>query len=433
VSEAGGALTNGTPAPRLRGKIVEARGVLIRVAGLSLHIGERVRIGGTATGAEQYGEVVGLEGTHALVLPLQGIHGLSPVCEVDSCGGHGREIDALQARGRVIDGLGLALDGGPPLARVRRPPPAPVPPLQRPAIAEALVTGWRAIDGLLTCGEGQRLGIFAPAGAGKSSLLGSLAQRVQADSVVVGLVGERGREVAEFVQQHLHTRSRDAIVVVATSDRAPAEKLGAGELAARLACQLREHGQHVLLLVDSLTRYARAARELGLALGEPAGRGGFPPSVQSRLSQLVEASGRSARGSISAFYTVLCEEEDDPLAEEVRSLVDGHIHLSSALADAGHFPAIDILRSRSRLFEMLAEPTQREHAARFRHWLARYDELEFLLQVGEYHPGADAEADLAVRHHPELLKFLRQPRDAPCTLTQTRQQLAALFAEVTHA
>jgi len=412
--------------PRLCGKIVDARGVLIRVAGLSLHIGERVRIRSGCEGAEQQGEVVGLEGALALVLPLHGLRGLSPICEVESCGSLGLDVDAEQARGRVIDGLGEPLDGGPPLPRIDLPTVSPIAALDRPAIDRPLTTGWRAIDGLLTCGEGQRLGVFAPAGAGKSTLLGSFAQRIECDTVVLALIGERSREVADFLQRHLGERRGATIAVVATSDRSPAERLCAAELAARLACRLRERGQHVLLLVDSLTRYARAGRELGLALGEPAGSGGFPPSVQARLAQLVEACGRSPVGSITGFYTMLCEHDDEPLAEEVRSLMDGHIQLSSALAEAAHFPAIDLLRSQSRLFDRLVPTPQRLHAARFRHWLARYAELEWLIQVGEYQPGADAEADLAIAQRPSLMRFLQQQRNAS-SLRQTGAELARIF------
>jgi len=412
--------------PRLCGRIVDARGVLIRVAGLSLHIGERVRIRSGREGVEQQGEVVGLEGPLALVLPLNGLRGLSSICEVESGGRHGLDVDAVLARGRVIDGLGEPLDGGPTLPRTHAPVVASVAPLERPPIDRPLVSGWRAMDGLLTCGEGQRIGIFAPAGAGKSTLLGSFAQAIACDTVVLALIGERSREVADFLHQHLGQRRGATIAVVATSDRSPAERLCAAELAARLACRLREQGQHVLLLVDSLTRYARAGRELGLALGEPAGSGGFPPSVQARLAQLVEAGGRSASGSVTGFYTLLCDHDDAPLAEEVRSLMDGHIQLSSALAEAGHFPAIDLLRSQSRLSDRLVPSEQRLHAARFRQWLARYAELEWLIQVGEYRPGADAEADLAIAHRPKLLQFLQQPRN-DASLQQTRDALARIF------
>lgn len=415
--------------PRLCGKIVDARGVLIRVAGLSLHVGERVRIRSGPENGEQQGEVVGIEGPLALVLPLRGLRGLSPICEVESCGQQGLDVDAWAARGRVIDGLGAPMDGGPPLPRSDLPTLAPVPALARPPIHQPITTGWRAIDGLLTCGEGQRLGIFAPAGSGKSTLLGSIARHVACDTVVLALIGERSREVAEFLERHLGARRGAAIAVVATSDRSPAEKLCAAELAARLACRLRDRGQHVLLLVDSLTRYARAGRELGLALAEPAGSGGFPPSVHVRLAQLVEASGRTPLGSVTAFFTLLCEHDDAPLSEEVRSLMDGHIQLSSALAQAAHFPAVDVLRSQSRLFEQLASPQQRACAARFRHWLSRHEELSWLIQVGEYRAGADPEADLAIAHHPALLRFLRQSRN-DMTLAQTCAALSEIFAAV---
>lgn len=417
--------------PRLTGKIVDARGVLIRVAGLSVHVGERVRIRSGPAGIQQQGEVVGLEGPLALILPLRGVHGLSSICEVESCGSEGLDVDAWAARGRVINGLGEPLDDGPALPRSDAPVLSTIAPLARPLIDRPITTGWRSIDGLLTCGEGQRLGIFAPAGAGKSTLLGSFARHISCDTVVLALIGERSREVADFLQRHLGERRGSAIAVVATSDRSPAEKLCAAELAGRLACRLRDRGQHVLLLLDSLTRYARAGRELGLALGEPAGAGGFPPSVHARLAQLVEASGRGPLGSVTGFYTMLCEHDDEPLAEEVRSLMDGHIHLSSGLAEAAHYPAIDLLRSQSRLFDRLAPPQQCQQAARFRHWLARHEELQWLIQIGEYKAGADADADQAIAHHASLLRFLRQ-QDCDSTLQQTQSALSLIF-EKQHA
>lgn len=414
--------------PKLSGKIVDARGVLIRVAGLSVHIGERVRIRGGAHGVEQLGEVVGLEGPLALVLPLRGVNGLSSICEVESCRAEGLDVDAWEARGRVINGLGEALDGGPALPRNAAPVLSTIAPLARPLIDCPITTGWRAVDGLLTCGQGQRLGIFAPAGAGKSTLLGSFARHICCDTVVLALIGERSREVADFLQRHLGARRGSAIAVVATSDRSPAERLCAAELAGRLACRLRDRGQHVLLLLDSLTRYARAGRELGLALGEPAGAGGYPPSVHARIAQLVEASGRGPVGSVTGFYTMLCEHDDEPLAEEIRSLMDGHIQLSSTLAQAAHYPAIDLLRSQSRLFDSLAAPQQRQHAARFRHWFARHEELQWLIQIGEYKPGSDADADQAIAHHASLLRFLQQ-QECNSTLAQTRSALSEIFED----
>jgi type III secretion protein N (ATPase) len=424
-------------APSLRGRVVEARGVIVRVVGVSLRVGEKVRLVRPDTLEAQYGEVVGFAHDGALVMPLAGLAGLSDITEVQGCGSAWGSVDAAGLLGRVVDGLGQPLDGGPPpppAAAVQRMPGdggATLNPLERPVISAPFATGVRAIDGLLTCGVGQRTGIFAPAGGGKSTIMGMIANGASTDAIVVALIGERGREVAEFIHDHLARRRASTIVIAATSDRPAAERIKAAQLAAQVAVDLRATGRNVLLLFDSLTRYARALRELGLAVGEPPLRGGFPPSVFAQLPRLLESAGVSAQGSITGFYTVLADEADmsDPVAEEARSLLDGHIQLSSKLGASGHYPAIDILRSRSRLMNRVADAAQGADASRVRDWLARYEEVEMLLQIGEYERGSDPDTDRAIDQRPAIQRFLRQPYDQCCAWAATRAQLHGLCAD----
>jgi type III secretion protein N (ATPase) len=418
--------------PTLSGRVVEARGVIVRVVGASLRIGEKVRLVRPDTLDEQSGEVVGFTPDGALVMPYAGLTGLSDITRVEGRGLEWNRLDAAMLLGRVIDGLGNPLDGKPP-DFVRRPAGrddalAPVSPLERPLIAEPFVTGVRAIDGLLTCGVGQRVGIFATAGGGKSTLMGMIASGARTDVVVIALIGERGREVAEFVHDHLGGSRERAVVVASTSDRPAAERIRAAKLACETASALRAQGHDVLLLFDSLTRYARALREVGLAVGEPPVRRGYPPRVFAELPRLIEMSGRTARGSVTAFFTVLAEDEDaaDPIVEEARSLLDGHIQLASRLGAAGHYPAIDILQSKSRLMTRVTHEAHREYAQQIREWLARYQDLELLLQIGEYKPGSDAAGDLAIARHPAITAFLRQPRERFVPFDQTLAALRAL-------
>ncbi|WP_144110576.1 FliI/YscN family ATPase [Paraburkholderia sp. BCC1886] len=416
--------------PTLQGRVVEARGVIARVVGVSLRIGEKVRLVRPDTLEAQYGEVVGFAHDGALVMPLGGLNGLSDITEVQGCGAAWGQFDALDLLGRVVDGLGQPLDGGAAPQPMLKEAATNVTlnPLERPVITTPFATGVRAIDGLLTCGVGQRTGIFAPAGGGKSTIMGMIANGAATDAIVVALIGERGREVAEFIHDHLERRRASTVVVAATSDRPAAERIKAAELAAQVAVGLRASGRHVLLLFDSLTRYARALRELGLAVGEPPLRGGFPPSVFAQLPRLIESAGVTAQGSITAFYTVLADEADlsDPVAEEARSLLDGHIQLSAKLGAAGHYPAIDMLRSRSRLMTRVAASAHRTQANRVRDWLARYEDVELLLQIGEYQQGHDAQTDHAIERHAAIERFLRQPHDERCEWDEMQRQLRAL-------
>ncbi len=331
-----------------------------------------------------------------------------------------------------VDGLGRPLDGGPApreaSAAQHTPALASINPLERPVIATPFVTGVRAIDGLLTCGVGQRVGIFAPAGGGKSTIMGMIANGANADAIVVALIGERGREVSEFIHDHLAGRRSSSLVVASTSERPAAERIKAAELACNIASGLRATGRQVLLLFDSLTRYARALREVGLAVGEPPVRRGYPPRVFAELPRLIESAGLTREGGVTAFFTVLAEDEElsDPIAEEARSLLDGHIQLSSRLGAAGHYPAIDILKSKSRVMTRVTDAAHRADADRVRGWLSRYQELELLLQIGEYQRGSDPASDEAIERHPAIVRFLRQQYDEQCDWERTRSALHAL-------
>jgi type III secretion protein N (ATPase) len=320
--------------------------------------------------------------------------------------------------GRVIDAFGQPLDGGPALDALPRVPlyrDAPSP-LQRRPVHEPLVCGVRAIDALLTVGEGQRVGIFAMAGGGKSTLLGMLARNTRAEVNVIGLIGERGREVREFLEDSLGPEGlARSVVVVSTSDRPALERVRAAHAATAIAEGFRAEGARVVLMMDSVTRFARGLREIGLAANEPAVRRGYPPSVFAELPRLFERAGNDAHGSITAFYTVLAEDEEgsDPVAEEVRSILDGHFVLSRALAEAQHYPAIDVLASASRVFTRVTAPEQQRDAAHLRALMARHKEVEFLLRVGEYQSGSDPLADQAIERMPQLKALLQQGTHEP--------------------
>jgi type III secretion protein N (ATPase) len=398
-----------------RGRVVRAVGTLLRVSGISARIGQQCRIS-DASGLALRAEVVGLVEGDALLVPLGSLEGVAADARVEIVGERPEVGFGPGLLGRVLDAHGQPLDGRPlPAGLQRQPLNAPAPPaLQRSPVRLALPTGVRAIDGLLTVGVGQRMGILAAAGAGKSTLMGMLARSTRCDAVVIGLIGERGREVGEFIEDILGEAGlARAVVVVATSDRPALERVRAARAATALAEGFRAQGLHVLLLVDSVTRWARALREIGLAVGEPPVRRGYPPSVYAELPRLFERAGHGRLGSITAFYTVLEEDEDgsDPLGEEVRSILDGHIVLSRELAGAGHHPAIDVQASSSRVFSHVASPEHLAWAGRVRALVARRGEIRFLLQAGEYRAGSDALADEALARWPRIEGWLRQAVD----------------------
>lgn len=399
------------------GRIVGAVGTLVTAELAGAEVGEICDLCDPDRGTIGRGEVVAIEAGRAILAPYTGIAGLSERTLVVRRR-EGPTIDVgRHLLGAVLDGTGAVLRPGiNPDAddphRCRRSTVAAAPdPLTRRPIASPFPIGLRSVDGLLTCGEGQRVGIFGAAGLGKSTLIGSILDHAAYDVGVVALVGERGREASEFVQEHLGSSTAGRLIlVVSTSNRPALERIQAALVATTIAEHFRDTGHRVLLVVDSVTRYARALREVGLAAGEPAVRRGFPPSVFAQLPQLFERAGNSVHGTLTAFYTVLAEGdlESDPIAEETRSLLDGHIVLSRKLMSANWLPAIDVLESRSRLMDKVATPAHRRAANRVRDLIDRHQRLDLLLKLGEYRSGRDAEDDAAVARWPEIRAFMVQ-------------------------
>lgn len=408
-----------SPTVERRGRLVEVLGTTLKVTGIAPRVGDFCEVVEPSTGRVVPVEVVGIAGQATILTPLGDVRGLSVDAEVIVRSGEDSVPWGDGLLGRVLDGRGRPIDGKGDLSAdlKRRPLHAPAPqPMERALIDAPLPTGVRAIDTLLTLGQGQRLGVFAAAGGGKSTLLGMLARFAQADVIVIALIGERGREVREFIEDSLGEAGlARSVIVCATSDRAAMERVRAAHHATAIAEGFRSEGRNVLLLMDSVTRFARALREIGLAAGEPPVRRGFPPSVFAELPRLFERAGNDAVGSITGIYTVLLEDEegDDPIGEEVRSILDGHVILSRKLGAAGHYPAIDVLASLSRLFPRLADPAHRQAATRVRALLAKHAEIEFLVQVGEYRAGADPLADRAIAAKPEIDTLLRQDEKRP--------------------
>ncbi|AGK51059.1 putative ATP synthase YscN [Burkholderia thailandensis MSMB121] len=411
------------------GRLVEVTGAQVKVAGVDLRVGQLCELSHFGCDERVLGEVVGLTRETALVTLLGDVAGLGTSTLVRPCVDSHRVCVGTGLLGRVLDGLGRPLDGGPALDGMAARPSAaaPPPPLTRPLIRAILQTGIRAIDGFLTMGRGQRIGIFAPAGAGKSTLLGMMARNMASGAVcVVALIGERGREVREFLDEILSvTQRQSTVVVAATSDRPSMERIKAAYTATTIAEYFRDEGYDVLLLCDSVTRFARAMRETGLAAGEPAVRRGYPPSVFAALPGLVERAGPAKNGNITALYTVLLEDAEitDPIGEEIRSLLDGHIVLSPKLASAGHYPAIDIRSSISRVMPQLVDFTTARAAARCREWITRYDDAELLLQIGEYRDGGDPVLDSAIAAHGDLADFLKQGTRESVPIEETTMRL----------
>ena len=414
-----------------RGWVERVSGTMVEALLDGVRVGELCRLR-DPSGLEIEAEVAAIHGGRAFLTPLGDVSGLSARAEIMPAGrrltvavGHG-------LLGRVLDGMGRPLDRphDPPRAEALIPVEG-LPPsaLDRPAVARALPLGTRAIDALMTCAQGQRVGIFGPAGAGKASLSARIGRSAEADVVVVALVGERGREVGEFLERTLGPEARRrAVVVAATSDRPALERVKAAQVATAIAEWFRDQGRRVVLLVDSVTRLARAWREIGLAAGEPPTRRGFPPSVFAALPALLERAASNRAGTITAFYTVLVEGElaADPIAEEVKSILDGHIVLSPKLAEADHHPAIDVLASRSRVMSQVAAESHREAAAHLRRLLARHDEIELLVRVGEYQAGSDPLADEALRKIKAIRDFLREPGTDITAFAAMLERLEAL-------
>lgn len=412
----------------VRGRVEQVIGTIIRAVVPGVKVGELCILRNPWENFTLKAEVVGFVRNVALLSPLGSCQGVSPATEVIPTG----EILSVpvgeELLGRVLDGLGQPIDGGPALkTRHHYPVFAEAPnPMTRKIISRPLTLGLRALDGVLTCGEGQRMGIFAAAGGGKSTLLSSIIKGCSAEVCVLALIGERGREVREFIENDLGEEGRKkAVLVVSTSDRSSMERLKAAYTSTAIAEYFRDQGKSVLLMMDSVTRFGRAQREIGLAAGEPPTRRGFPPSVFSELPKLMERAGNSDKGSITALYTVLVEGDDmtEPIADETRSILDGHIVLSRKLAARNHYPAIDVQASVSRVMNAIVSKEHKKASQRLRQILAKFAEVELLVQIGEYKKGADKEADDALAHIDKVNAFLKQGLGEKSTFEQTLEGL----------
>jgi type III secretion protein N (ATPase) len=417
---------------RARGRVTGLTGLAVRAAVPGACRGELVEIRAPGR-ASLPAEVVGFREEEAVLLPLGETDGVGLDSEVVPSGGPLGLGVGPGLVGRVLDGLGRPLDGA-PLSGELRPWPVdrPAPnPLHRRRIAEPLALGVRAIDGLATVGVGQRIGIFAGAGAGKSTLLGQIARSTQAEVCVIGLVGERGREVRDFIEGSLGADGlKRSVVVAATSDAPAIVRLRAAQVAASVAEYFAdEEGRRVLFMLDSLTRFARAQREVGLAAGELPARQGYPPSVFGALPRLLERAGDRGRGAITAVYTVLVAggDMDEPIADEVRGLLDGHVVLSRQLAERGHWPAVDVLQSLSRLMPAVTSAPHRAAAGHLRALLAAHEAQHDLISVGAYRRGSDPRTDEAIERIGEIEAFLKQGAEEPARLEETVARLEALF------
>ncbi|PSM31134.1 FliI/YscN family ATPase [Haliangium sp. UPWRP_2] len=431
---------------RIAGRVTELTGLVLRATAPGARVGELVEIErqgdspAREPGADSglLAEVVGFRGEEVVLLPLGSAHGIGPASIVRPLGRPFTIQVGAALLGRVLDAYGVPIDGGPSQASLL-PELLPCPvereapePLRRRRITEALPLGLRAIDGCLTVGQGQRLGLFSGPGIGKTTLLGQIARNTAADVTVIGLIGERGREVRDFLDTQLDPAARKRTVVVcATSDQPPLLRIKAALSATTIAEHFRDRGKRVLLLMDSLTRIARAQREVGLAAGELPARQGYPPSVFALLPRLLERTGQAEFGSITAVYAVLvtgtAEDTDDIIAEEVRATLDGHIELSRDLAERGYHPAIDILRSLSRLMDDLVDAPHRRAASRLREVLAIAARQRDLLLLGAYQRGSDPATDAALDRVPAIEAFLRQERGDRSDPTDTRTRLLSLF------
>ncbi|WP_310740977.1 flagellar protein export ATPase FliI [Ideonella benzenivorans] len=444
----------GLPQPlEMQGTLVRVTGLVLEAAGVRAPVGAVCAVGGTGSEPPVMAEVVGFNGDRAYLMPTGDLVGLAsgarvaplPVPQIppqfglenhpwrrsEDRGLHLPMGDGLL--GRVVDAQGQPMDRAGPLRNVQNEPMGrrPINAMDRDPVRQPLDTGVRAINSLLTVGRGQRLGLFAGTGVGKSVLLGMMARYTEADVIVVGLIGERGREVKEFIEDILGEEGlARAVVVAAPADAPPLVRMQGASYATAIAEHFRDKGQHVLLLMDSLTRYAMAQREIALAIGEPPATKGYPPSCFAKLPQLVERSGNGLNGvgSITAFYTVLTEGDDpqDPIADSARGILDGHIVLSRELAESGHFPAIDVEKSISRVMTSVAPREHLDAARRARQWLAKFNKARDLIQLGAYAPGSDPELDAAVKVHPQLVALLQQGMHEQAPLEASRRALQRL-------
>ncbi|MGS0691413.1 flagellar protein export ATPase FliI [Shewanella sp. 0m-4] len=421
--------------------LVEASGQLVRVVGLTLEAtGCRAAVGSLCAIETMAGsliaEVIGFDDQLLYLMPIEELRGVLPGAKVTPLGEQSGLNVGLSLLGRVLDGSGQPIDGLGNLKTDQRASShvAAINPLTRRAISEPLDVGVRAINAMLTVGKGQRMGLFAGSGVGKSVLLGMMTRGTTADIIIVGLVGERGREVKEFIEEILGPEGRArSVVVAAPADTSPLMRLRACETSTRIAEYFRDLGYNVLLLMDSLTRYAQAQREIALAVGEPPATKGYPPSVFAKLPKLVERAGNGGgqQGSITAFYTVLTEGDDlqDPIADASRAILDGHIVLSRSLADSGHYPAIDIEASISRVAPMVISPEHLEAMRKVKQVYSLYQQNKDLISIGAYSQGSDPRIDNAIRLQPAMNAFLRQTMKDSITFDSSTLMLSQLGAQ----
>jgi flagellum-specific ATP synthase len=416
--------------PLARGKVVGAVGLRVTVSGLEARVGDLLRLG-DGPGAV-LAEVAALDGDRLSCLPLGPIAGLSAGTPAVSTGGPLRVAVGPDLKGRILDGLGRPMDDGPPLrGELVGIDAAPPSAMDRQLVDAPMPLGVRVLDTLVPCGRGQRIGIFAGSGVGKSTLMSMITRGTSAELNVVALVGERGREVREFIEHDLGPEGlARSIVVIATSDKPPLVRLRAGAVATRIAEYYRDEGKDVLLMMDSVTRAAMAQREVGLSVGEPPATRGYPPSVFAMLASLLERAGPGARGSITGLYTVLVEGDDhnEPIADAARSILDGHIVLDRKLATAGHFPSVQALDSISRVANKITTREQRADATELRRLMAAHREVRELVEIGAYVPGTNPEADRANAIWPQITAFLRQDIDERVDIETSWYQLQQLIA-----
>ncbi len=421
----------------IEGSVTQSLGITMIAHGFSVPVGSLAEIE-IPHGGNVLAEVIGFKNESTILFPLGRPEGIRPGCRVRLA----RTLHWLRVGddllGRVVNAQGHVIDGkAQPFLKHRVLYDQPAPhPCERPRIQDPLPTGVKAIDGLLTCGRGQRLGIFAAAGVGKSVLMGMMARYTAADVIVIGLIGERGREVNDFIERDLGPEGlKKSVVVVATSSEPAILRVQAAYAASAIAEYFRDQGKDVLLLMDSLTRFALAQREIGLAAGEPPTTRGYPPSVFALLPRLVERAGRTPRGSITAFYTVLVEgnDPDEPVADAARGLLDGHIWLSRSLANRGHYPAIDILESLSRLMPDVVEPRHYQAALQIRDLMGVYREHEDLITIGAYRRGSHPKVDLSIQLRDTINAFLRQNVDQRVEFNETKDSVIKLGEQIQEA
>lgn len=415
------------------GKIDQIVGMTVEATGISCNVGDVCNI---VLGNEKkavLSEVVGFRENKVLLMPYEDIEGIGYGSQVHNTGGKLAIRVGPGLIGRTVDALGNPIDGGGPVetAASYSISGAPSNPMDRPRISVPIELGVKAIDGLMTIGKGQRMGIFAGSGVGKSTLMGMIARNIKADVNVIGLVGERGREVVEFLNRDLGPEGlKRSVIVVATSDQPAMMRSKCAMTATAIAEYFRDQGCDVLLMMDSLTRFAMAQREIGLSIGEPPVARGYPPSIYAALPKLLERSGNFEKGSITGIYTVLVEGDDanEPISDTVRGIIDGHIMLTRKIAMRNHYPAIDVLASVSRLMNDIVEPSHREAASKLRNMMATYQDNQDLISIGAYKSGTNPELDVAIQHMTGINEFLQQKVDHKVDYEETIRQLAEVVS-----